>query len=274
MASMFNFKRIWILLLLPVLIIIIGTGGMMAIEHLSFLDALYYTVVTIATVGYGDITPVTTGGKIFSIFLIIIGIGSFLTILTNIAERLLHRRQRDMHRQRLNMLIGVFFTEAGNELLRILSGFDPDIDGVRKNFTVAAQWTDKEFTLLRKILHNYEHNIDPTLLNLDVLHRFLKEKGDLLIHQLENADLVENETFTELLWAVVHLRDELSARSTLVRLPKSDLDHLANDVKRAYGLLTRQWLEYMVHLKNKYPFLFSLAVRTNPFVEKTSVVIK
>lgn len=271
---MFNFKRFWVLLSLPVLIVIIGTAGMMAIEHLSLLDALYYTVVTIATVGYGDITPVTTGGKIFSIFLIIIGIGTFLTILTNIAERLLHRRQRDMHRQHLNMLIGVFFTEVGNELLRILTSFDPNIVGLRKNFTMAAKWTEKEFIHLRKSLHDYEHDVDPARLDLDVLYRFLKEKGDLLIHQLENADLIENETFTELLWAVVHLRDELAARSTLVRLPESDIDHLANDVKRAYGLLTRQWLEYMVHLKNRYPFLFSLAVRTNPFVENPSVIIK
>jgi hypothetical protein len=271
---MYSFKRFWVLLLLPVAVIIIGTIGMMAIEHRSLLDAVYYTVVTITTVGYGDITPVTAGGKIFSIFLIIIGIGTFLTILTNIADRLLHRRQRNMHRQRLNMLIGVFFTEVGNELLRILTSFDPNIDGIRQDFTVAAQWTEKEFVHLRKRLQGYEHDIDPARLDLDMLHRFLKEKGDLLIRQLENADLLENETFTELLWAVVHLRDELSARSTLVRLPESDIVHLANDVKRAYDLLTRQWLEHMVHLKNRYPFLFSLAVRTNPFVENPSVVIK
>jgi voltage-gated potassium channel len=269
-----SFRRFWVLLLLPVAVIIIGVIGMMTIEHLSFLDALYYTIITIATVGYGDITPVTAGGKIFSIFLIVIGIGTFFTILTNLAERLIHRRQRNMHQQRLNMLIGVFFTEVGNELLRILTSFDPNINAIRQDFTVAAQWTEKEFSHLRRRLHGYEHVIDPARLDLDMLHRFLKERGDLLVHQLENADLVENETFTELLWAVVHLRDELAARSTLVRLPASDIAHLANDVKRVYDLLTRQWLEYMVHLKNKYPFLFSLAVRTNPFVEKPSAVIK
>ena len=268
-----NFKRFWILLL-PLAVIIIGTGGMMAIEHLSFIDALYFTFVTIATVGYGDITPVTAGGKIFSIFLIIIGIGTFLTILTRIAERLLHRRERNMHRQRLNMLIGVFFTEAGNPLLHIFTRFDPNIGGIRKDFTVTAQWTDKEFTHLRKRLSGYEHTIDHNLLDLDLLHRYLQEKGDLFIRQLENADLIENETFTELLWAVVHLRDELAARSALTKLPESDIVHLANDVKRAYSLLTRQWLEYMVYLKNRYPFLFSLAVRTNPFVENPSAIVK
>ena len=45
------------------------------------------------------------------------------------------------------------------------------------------------------------------------------------------------------------------------------------DIKRAYGLLTRQWLDYMQYLKNRYPFLFSLALRTNPFAESASAIV-
>jgi hypothetical protein len=179
-----------------------------------------------------------------------------------------------MHKQRLNMLIGVFFTEAGNQLLHTFTSFDPNIGSVRKDFIVTAEWSEKEFTQLRKRLNGYEYTVDPTLLDLDGLHRYLKEKGDLLLRQLENADLVENETFAELLWAVVHLRDELAARPAFTNLPEADIAHLANDVKRAYSLLTRQWTDYMLYLKNRYPFLFSLALRTNPFVENPSAVIQ
>jgi hypothetical protein len=271
---MYSFKRFWLLLLLPVAIVIIGTIGMMALEHLSFLDAIYFTIVTIGTVGYGDITPVTTGGKILSIILIVIGIGTVLTIMTGIAERILYRRQRNVHRQRLNMLIGVFFTEVGNELLHIFTRFDPGIDSERRDFAVGAEWNEKEFNLFRKRLNRYKHTIDHTIFDPDILYRHLKNKGDFLIRQLENADLTENEAFTELLWAVVHLRDELAARSNLSSLPESDIVHLANDVNRAYSLLTRQWLEYMVYLKNRYPFLFSLAVRTNPFAEHRSAIVR
>jgi voltage-gated potassium channel len=85
---------------------------------------------------------------------------------------------------------------------------------------------------------------------------------------------VENETFTRLLWAVVHLRDELAARSSLTDLPETDISHLANDVKRAYSLLTGQWIHYMQYLKTHYPFLFSLALRTNPFAENPSAIVK
>jgi hypothetical protein len=73
---------------------------------------------------------------------------------------------------------------------------------------------------------------------------------------------------------VVHLRDELAARTTFTNLPATDTAHIANDVKRAYSLLTLQWIDYMQYLKNRYPFLFSLALRTNPFVENPSPVIK
>jgi len=45
----------------------------------------------------------------------------------------------------------------------------------------------------------------------------------------------------------------------------ADYHHFSADIKRAYSLLILEWLTYMVHLKEDYPFLFSFAVRTNPF---------
>jgi hypothetical protein len=100
------------------------------------------------------------------------------------------------------------------------------------------------------------------------------EKGDLFVRQIENPDLMEYESFAELLWATVHLRDELAARSSLINLPETDLNHLANDAKRAYNLLVREWLDYLKYLKRRYPYLFSLALRTNPFSENISAIIE
>ncbi|MBN1160410.1 MAG: two pore domain potassium channel family protein [Dehalococcoidales bacterium] len=254
-------------------VIIIGTVGFMIIEHLSFLDALYFTVVTISTVGYGDVSPASTGGKIFAIIVIIIGIGAFLTLLTSLAQWLIQRRQLALHRHRLNMLIGVFYTEVGNRLLHTFSRFDPDISKLRQDFMVTPEWSATEFQHLKNRLNAYKHNIDAALLDFEEIRRYLHEKGDMLVHQLENPDLVENEIYAELLWAVVHLRDELVARHSLKKLPESDIAHLVIDVKRAYRLLTQQWIDYMQYLKSRYPFLFSLALRTNPFVESPSAIV-
>jgi hypothetical protein len=245
----------------------------MVIENLSFIDAFYFTIVTVATVGYGDIYPITTAGKIFCIFLIIVGIGTFLTLLTNFAQWLVQQQQYGLHRHRMNMLIGVFFTEVGNQLLHTFTQFDPNICSVRKDFLVREQWAEAEFMQLRKRLGEYEYTVDPGRLDLAALHRFLREKGDMLLRQLENADIIENEAFAELLWAVVHLRDELAARPVFTNLPETDIAHLVNDVKRAYSLLTLQWTDYLQYLKTRYPFQFSLALRSNPFVENPSAVV-
>ena len=49
--------------------------------------------------------------------------------------------------------------------------------------------------------------------------------------------------------------------------------HLAGDAKRAYHLLVQQWLDYMRFLKDEYPYLFALAMRTNPFDREASAIV-
>jgi len=267
-------KRFWLLLSLPATVLIIGTVGFVLLEDLSVFDAFYFTLVTISTVGYGDIHPTTIASKLFGIFLIVFGIGTFLTIITTATQILVQRGEDGRRRQRLNMLIGVFFTEVGNELLHLFTSFDPEIEEMRHDFTVSSEWSDVEFSTLKEKLGRYHHSIDPKLVDLETVQTFLRGNGDLLLRQLENTDLNEHEAFTELLWAIVHLRDEMLARHSLKNLPDSDLAHLANDIRRVYDLLTRSWLEYMQHLKSSYPYLFSLALRTNPFVVERTVIIE
>jgi len=102
----------------------------------------------------------------------------------------------------------------------------------------------------------------------------LKEKRQFLLNLLENPNLLEHESFTNLLWAVFHLTEELTLRGSLNGLQKTDCKHLAGDMKRAYHLLILEWLDYMKHLKVNYPYLFSLAVRTNPFDANASVEVR
>jgi hypothetical protein len=64
---------------------------------------------------------------------------------------------------------------------------------------------------------------------------------------------------------VFHLTEELSARKDITALSKEDYAHIAIDIKRAYIAVLVEWLDYMKHLKKTYPYLFAMAVRTNPF---------
>ena len=74
--------------------------------------------------------------------------------------------------------------------------------------------------------------------------------------------------------AVFHFMEELAYRDDVKNIPESDRNHLANDIKRAYQLLIYEWLDYMKYLKANYPFLFHLAMRTNPFDRTASVTVK
>jgi hypothetical protein len=60
---------------------------------------------------------------------------------------------------------------------------------------------------------------------------------------------------------------------SLGSLPESDYQHIAGDVKRAYSQIAGEWPAYTMHLKESYPFLFSLAARINPFNPNPSPVV-
>lgn len=79
-------KQILKIVLLLVSIITLGVAGFMIIEGWSFLDALYMTVITIATVGYREVHPLSTAGTVFVIVLIVLGVGTFLYIITSLSE--------------------------------------------------------------------------------------------------------------------------------------------------------------------------------------------
>jgi len=70
----------------------IGTTGFMVIERWSFLDAAYMTVITLTTIGYGEVHPLGTGGRIFDMGLIVVGVTSVLYALGIIAEGALEQR--------------------------------------------------------------------------------------------------------------------------------------------------------------------------------------
>ena len=101
--------------------------------------------------------------------------------------------------------------------------------------------------------------------DLNNLRDFLEAKRNFLLRLLENPNLLEHDSFSNLLLAVFHLTEELAQRRDLSHLTQGDQEHLAVDLKRAYSRLIREWLAYMRHLNQRYPYLFSLALRTNPF---------
>lgn len=65
----------------------IGTVFYHLVEHFKWVDSYYFSVVTLATVGYGDLTPHTTLGKLFTTFYIFTGVGIVTTFITYTMRR-------------------------------------------------------------------------------------------------------------------------------------------------------------------------------------------
>lgn len=72
--------------------IAIGTVMMSYLEDLSLLNAIYFSVVALTTVGFGDIYPVTVGGKIFVMIYLLVGIGILAAFANNILRFAIARR--------------------------------------------------------------------------------------------------------------------------------------------------------------------------------------
>lgn len=77
-----------------VIVIIVGTIFYHVVEKLSWLDAVYFCVITLATVGYGDITPKTPLGKIFTVFYVLVGIGIIAFFANTLLKRAYYRRMK------------------------------------------------------------------------------------------------------------------------------------------------------------------------------------
>jgi len=235
------------------ILLIILSGAVYFIHYLIFRDAHHIFIYLI-----GDIAFV------------------FLEVLfvTLILHQLLIHREKQAILKKLNMVIGTFFSEVGTELLKKCSTFDPEAFKITQHLVVTKDWSNKEFASVQKDLSKYEGKVDSRKSDIGEVKKYLVGKRQFLLNLLENPNLLEHELFTNLLWAVFHLTDELVHRTDLKNLPETDYQHLSGDIKRVYHQLILQWLAYMKHLKQDYPYLFSLAMRTNPFDANASVEVR
>ncbi|MEK4221873.1 potassium channel protein [Bacillus sp. FSL W8-0116] len=98
-----NIRKLIIPISCLALTLIIGTFGYMWTEHLSFFDAVWLTVVSVLTIGYGDMTPATIQGKIFTLIIIPVAIGIVTYILARFASAVIDGKWADeVKRRKMN----------------------------------------------------------------------------------------------------------------------------------------------------------------------------
>ena len=197
----------------------------------------------------------------------------YIIVVTLLFERVLRERERQSVMRKLNMVIGVFFSEFGNRLLKELSVHVVGSEELKKRLRMSASWKKEDFEAALDYLRQNNQRINIDSGALPGLKQFMVGKRSFLLSLLENQNLLEHENFTDLLWAAFHTIEELEARASFDGIPSSDQEHINGDIRRVFGHLIREWLLYMQHLKMDYPYLFSLAVRLNPMIDSPDPVV-
>lgn len=195
-------------------------------------------------------------------------------LVTFVLDELMSNNKKQELIEKLNMVIGAFFAEMGDELLKIIINEQPNLYDRFSEFNFSDKWTKKEFTELKDKLRNECFYISLEIESIKLLKQFLIARRKFMLYLLQNSNLLEHQSFTDLLWSAFHLTEELVNRKDLDSLSEADFDHISKDISRLYDNLIFEWVNYIEHLQKEYPFLFSLAVRTNPFNKTAKVEIE
>ncbi|MBL0712934.1 MAG: potassium channel protein [Desulfosarcina sp.] len=140
-------RHLIVSLILAFLILIIGTFGYMLIEGWNFMDSLYMTVITISTVGYGEVRQVDLVGRVFTIFIVLTGVGFSVYVAGAVVQlmvegqirQIMGRRRLDQKIKRLkNHYIICGYGRIGRVLVRNLRRKISDIVVIDNNPDLAA----------------------------------------------------------------------------------------------------------------------------------------
>ncbi|MEN6610525.1 MAG: hypothetical protein ABFC24_06765 [Methanoregulaceae archaeon] len=195
-------------------------------------------------------------------------------LVTLVLHQMLESRERSQRLEKLNMVIGIFFSRVGTDLLGKCARADPDLDRIRSILQVRENCTPGNFAKIRIAMEGHVFSVDPEHVDFPAVRTFFREREDFLLRLLENPVTLEHESFTTLLRAIFHAAEEFDHRTGFSGLPVSDIHHLRGDLNRIYPLLVGEWLDYMEYLSVHYPYLFSLALRTSPFDPDASPVVR
>lgn len=195
-------------------------------------------------------------------------------IVSLILHRLLERRDKRARLSKMNMIIGVFFSQVGTKLLHEIMSLDKNASLVKESVSVSAQWGGKDYARAIRAAGDHKFDIEFSSNAFVVIKDLLEKERAFLVGLLQNPVLLEHKSFTNLLWAVFHFAEELGYRDDLSKVTENDAKHLIGDANRVAGLLLKEWLSYVKHLKVSYPYLFSLALRLDPFEKNVNVTVK
>ena len=185
----------------------------------------------------------------------------------------LNQRDRQAMLEKVSIVVNEFFAEAGTDMIMGFCSYMVNFGEISGRLQLKGSWKDQDFLEAANFLRLRAPDIQIGSNDLYELRRVLESKKEQLLRLFENPNLMEHDSFTDMLWAVYHVYDELRSRDSFDNLPAADINHLNTDIQRAVRLLLIEWMESMRALKGRYPYLYSLAVRKCPFGKRNVILL-
>lgn len=179
----------------------------------------------------------------------------FVTIIINRFMNMIEARKKV---KKINVIISTFFVEAGTSIMRAMSEFNRNNEEFCE-IILKDEFTKKNSILIKKRVKEFRFDIYADPQKLEKLALKLNQYREFTLNMLGNDNLLEHDSFTDMLWAVFHVVDELQVRKNFDNLEKSEIEHLSFDIFRAYSAMVSEWINYMSYLYAEYPFLYKTA---------------
>jgi len=149
-------RRLRIPLTVLILVIIVGTVGFWLLEDnvKTLLDSFFFTLVTVTTIGYGNITPQTVAGKVLTIGVIIAGVGAALVSMQTVFESLVGKRikeelkmaEREVHKTGHYLICG--YSMVGKAIVRNLREKQADFVVIEQDKEKVKRMVEENLTVI------------------------------------------------------------------------------------------------------------------------------
>ena len=185
-------------------------------------------------------------------------------VVTLVINRFLSLSEKRKKVKKVNVIISTFFSETGTTLLAEIGKFNRENAALCEVLKIQELKREKPTLIGKRTQKTYPYDFYADPAKLSDLAIVMEDYKAHLLNMLENSSLLEHDSFTDMLWAVFHVADELKIRGPFNVLETNDIDHLSNDLRRAYEALVTEWIQYILYLKAEYPFLYVAALLKNP----------
>ena len=202
-----------------------------------------------------------------------------ILIVGFLLEGIMGKKEHEAVLEKIDMLMGTFFSEIGNDLIAELSKVNANKINT-ENLKDIRNWDEKDYDNKMKELKSVGVDFKADIPKeereefLNRIYSILVERRECLVNLINNPNLLEKDEFSSLLLALLHLDEELSRRGEFSDIRDVDFNHLNGDMKRVYSKLVYEWVCYLKYLYKYYPYMISLAIRTNPFDTEADVHVK